>query len=403
MNKKVNIKKILIEIIIAVTVLTGIFIGINNYEYNTYVKNYNNKINSIILKINEKYNDITEYEIAEILNSGDNKNYILDKYGISLNDDSVVIENDNYHNKFKIIYVAYILICVGIVILLFKLRDNKKNNEIKHIIKLLEAINRKDYLIDMDELSESEFSILNNEIYKTVVMLKESAEQSLNDKKELKKSLEDISHQLKTPLTSILIMLDNIIDNDNMDEETKLEFIKDIKEEVKSINFLIQNLLKLSKFDVNAIKYNREKNLLIDIINKAVANVNILCDLKNININITGLKTIIIKCDQRWEVEALTNIIKNCVEHSNNDSKIDITLNTNTVYTSVIIRDYGAGILKEDIKNIFKRFNTSNNALSDSIGIGLALSKSIIEKDLGNISVESNQDGTTFTIKYYHD
>ena len=129
---------------------------------------------------------------------------------------------------------------------------------------------------------------MKNEVYKTTIMLKEQAENSLNDKVNLKNSLSDISHQLKTPLTSITIMLDNIIDNPNMDQETRSEFIKDVKREITNINFLVQALLKLSKFDTNTINFTKKEEKVVDILSTAIQNVSVLCDLKDIEIVVTG-------------------------------------------------------------------------------------------------------------------
>lgn len=165
---------------------------------------------------------------------------------------------------------------------------------------------------------------------------------------------------------------------------------------------MILILLKLAKFDSNTIVFKRQNNDLLTIINEASINVAALADLKNIEININSNDKINIYCDYKWEVEALTNIIKNCIEYSLESSKIDIFINDNNLYTELIIKDYGKGMDKEEIKNIFKRFYKGNNSFNDSIGIGLSLAKNIIEKDNGLISVKSKKNnGTEFNIKYF--
>ena len=138
-----------------------------------------------------------------------------------------------------------------------------------------------------------------------------------------------------------------------------------------------------------------------EIVTSSIKNIAPLCDLKNITIIKNLEPGIKINCDLNWQVEAITNILKNCVEHSKENSKIDITTATNKVYHSIKIRDYGTGISKKDLPHIFERFYKGKDSDYDSIGIGLALSKSIIEKQNGKISVESSDDGTTFTIKYF--
>ena len=232
-------------------------------------------------------------------------------------------------------------------------------------------------------------------------MLKEAAENSKKDKVNLKKSLEDISHQIRTPLTSIIIMLDNIIENQNMDEKTKNNFIREIKRNIININFLVENILKLSKLESNTVEYKKEKNFLTNILKESIKNVSLLCDLKNIKIVINGEKNIKMTCDIKWQIEAITNILKNCIEYSEENQKIYVEYNQNNVYTKITIKDFGKGIADKDLPNIFKRFYKGKNSSKDSIGIGLALSKAIIEEDNGNIEVVSSNKGTVFTIKYY--
>lgn len=197
-------------------------------------------------------------------------------------------------------------------------------------------------------------------------------------------------------------MLDNILENKQMDIQTRDEFIKDIKREIININFLVNSLLKLSKIDVNAVNFIKSDEYIEDILNKSRKNVAVLCDLKNIEINITGDKDCKIYCDSTWQVEAITNILKNCVEHSDENSKIDITYKQNQIYSKINITDYGSGIKDKDLPYIFERFYKGENSSYDSVGIGLALAKSIIENSNGHISVESELNkGTKFEIKYF--
>ena len=277
----------------------------------------------------------------------------------------------------------------------------KRKNDIKDIIKCIEQINRRNYELEIDTISEDELSILKNEIYKTAVMLKEAALNSNKDKLNLKKSLEDISHQLKTPLTSILVLLDNLIDEPDMDSSIRNDFIIDIKRNVININFLVQALLKLSKFDANTVHFIKKENDLEMIVKEAIKNVSTLCDLRNINIKLNTLEDAKVVCDAKWQIEAITNIIKNAIEHSKDNSNIVINIDNNRVYSKIEVIDFGDGISKRDTKHIFERFYKGENATSNSIGIGLALAKTIIEEDKGTIAVESNESNTKFTIKYF--
>lgn len=401
MENKLKLKKCLICILLISICLLSLFLIINIYEYKVYTKNFNSKIELIVAKIAEKYPAISENEIMEILNSKDVSVSFFEKYGIDTSEDSIILENYDSHYKFLLLNIIFLFLSIVLVVLIF-LRYNKvKDKEISDITKYIEEINKKNYALHIDEISEDELSILKNEIYKTTVMLKENADNSLNDKKQLKRSLEDISHQLKTPLTSILVMLDDLIDDENMDSYTREEFIRAIRREVVNINFLIQAILKLSKFDSNTVIFTKNKIFLKDIIEKSIKNVSTLCDLKNIEIEVKGHEKAELDCDYRWQVEALTNIIKNCVDYSKQNGKIIISYEQNNVYSSVMVRDFGDGISEEDLPHIFERFYKGKNATPDSIGIGLALSKSIVEEDNGSISVDSDRNGTSFVIKYF--
>ena len=394
-------KKKIISLLISILFIILIFIGLNKLEYNFYRKEFNNKINNIVNEVVDKYPDVNKEELINILNSDNDNEDILNEYGIYLEKDNILKKNEYYYHMFNILDIIFILIVILLFVIVILNNDLKRNKSIKDITNLIEEINKKNYKLDIDNNSESDLSILKNEIYKTTIMLKSEAENSLNDKKNLKISLEDISHQLKTPLTSILIMLDNILDDPEMDNKVREDFIRDIKREVVNINFLVQNILKLSKMDANAIKFINREFYLLDMVNESIKNISVLSDLKNIKINVKGDKNIKFKCDDKWNVEAITNILKNCLEYSNNDSKIDINMSENNVYVELSIRDYGCGISKKDIKHIFERFYKGSNSSNESVGIGLALAKSIVEKSNGNISVESSKEGSKFILKYY--
>ncbi len=379
-----------------ILIITSIIINI--HQYHVYTVNFNNKINSIITKIEKEYPNIKEEEIIEILNSEDKKD-ILPKYGIDIKEDSIVLENDKASKKIIIFNTIFVVLIICIIVSIFIIYDKRKNKTLKDITKYIEKINNRNYTLEMDSNSEDELSILKNEIYKTTIMLKEAADNSNLDKINLKKSLEDISHQLKTPLTSILIMLDNIIDDPDMDKNIRNDFIRDIKRNIININFLVQSILKLSKFDSNTITFNKKETNISYIVNESIKNVSALCDLKDIKVVIKDNKDSTIICDSKWQIEAITNILKNCIEHSNKD--IIINYSSNNVYSMIEIKDSGEGISKKDIKHIFERFYKGENSSSDSIGIGLALSKTIIDEDSGTISVESSSKGTIFVIKYF--
>ena len=403
MRNKVELKKAILWSICAMILLNIAFGLINYYEYKKYTDNFNSKIAMIITKLGEEYQNIKKNDIMGILNSDELKDSnLLEDYGIDLNKDSLILQNDVYFKRFLVTNVI-ILSILGLVILAIFLKYNySKDRKLDEITRYIEEINNKNYKLDIADNSEDELSILKNELYKITIMLKETAENSVKDKLFLKDSLSDISHQLKTPLTSISILLDNILENPEMDEKSKNEFLIDIKREIININFLINSLLKISKLDSETVKFINKEESIGHILNESVKNVETLCDLKNIKIEIEGNMESKLYCDAKWQIEAITNILKNAVEHSYENSKIEVFFEQNKVYSRIEIIDYGTGINQEDLPHIFERFYKAKNSSSDSVGIGLALSKSIIEKNNGYVDVQSKVGkGTKFIIKYF--
>jgi len=402
MKNKIELKKMCITSCIVIIIFL-ITLSILIYkQYKTYTYNFNQKIAGIIDDVLEKYPDIEKREIVEILNSSDKtNNEILREYGIELDKDSVILENNTDFQKFIIIDINTLILFILILSIIFFKYNHSESKKINEITKYIEEINRGNYKLNIEENTEDELSILKNELYKITIMLKEVAENSQKDKTTLKDSLSDISHQIKTPITSILIMLDNILSDENMPEDIKKDFIKDIKREIINIKFLVESILKLSKIDSNSIKFIKKEVFIKDIINEAVKNVSMLSELKNIEIIVSGDDSIKTICDLKWQVEAITNILKNCIEHSYENRKIYINYNQNNMYTELKIEDNGTGIDAKDLPHIFERFYKGKNSSSDSVGIGLALSKSIIESNNGYIQVDSKLNkGTTFIIKY---
>ena len=247
MSNKTKLKKYLIISLIVALCILILFSVLNFVEYRVYTKNFNQKLNAVVAAVKEKYPDVSENELIGILNSEKNGDTsLLDKYGIDIENDSVVIENVSAHRLFLAVNIVLLVCAIAALLFVFLKYDRSRSKDIADITRTIEQINKRNYELNIDSISEDELSILKNEIYKTTVTLREAADNSDADKLNLKKSLEDISHQLKTPLTSILVMLDNIIDDPEMDANVREEFIRSIKRETVNINFFVQAILKLS-------------------------------------------------------------------------------------------------------------------------------------------------------------
>lgn len=387
--------------VLLIIVTTFIFGIINSLQYKKYLKTVNSKVNIIINEVIEKYPEVTEDDIMEILRSEETpQNNLLEKYGYD-SDIAYIKQLDELietNKKQNIIYIVVVeLIALGIY-LVYVISQEKK---IKEINDYINGINNKNYTLKIEENNNSELSRLRNELYKTTVLLKETAELSVKEKENLSTAIADISHQLKTPLTSIRIMLDNIQDDPDMEKEVREDFLMEISKQIDWISSLVISLLKIAKFDAGTIKMENEEIHVQKLIDAVIGNLAILIELKEIEIITKIDEKAVFLADYKWQQEALTNILKNAIEHSNQKSKIYIETENTSVFLKIKIRDEGQGISKIDQKHIFERFYKAKNSSENSIGIGLALAKTIIEKNNGYVKVDSEVGkGTTFEIKY---
>lgn len=402
MKNKQELKKTIRIVLITGICLAVLFSVLFFVQNRIGVRVTNEKVLAIIEEVKTRYPEMTDADIYAILKSDEavSKGF-ADKYSFDIEKDALIKENDDLRRIFWIAAVSFFVLSMAVIATIFLRYNAKKDKSIENITKLIAQINRKNYKLDLDGMSEDELSILKNEIYKTTIMLKEQAENSLRDKVQLKDSLSDISHQLKTPLSAIMIRLDNLIDYPDMKAEQKDAFVKDIKREVTNIHFFVQAILKLSQIDANTVSYIKEPTPLHVLAQEAMQRLSALCDLKNVTVSLDVRTEEAIICDKLWQVEAIGNILKNCIEHSREGGTVDITVDSNTAYSSIVIRDYGDGISPADLHHLFDRFYRGENAGEGSIGIGLALAKSIITQNGGTVSVSSQVgEGTCFAIKY---
>lgn len=399
--KNRNSRKTIILGIIVIMLSTGIFGVINNIQYRKYLKIVNAKIDNIISEVIEKYPDITEEELLEILKNNETpESSVLEKYGYTPDISYIKTLGEQIEtNKKQNIALVIIFGTVSLgIYLIYVITQEKKIAEINEYIK---QINNKNYILKIEENDNGELSKLRNELYKTTVLLKETAEISEKEKENLSTAIADISHQLKTPLTSIRIMLDNIQDNPDMEKAVRDDFLADISKQINWISSLVVSLLKIAKFDAGTIKMENNEINAKNLIDNIVSNLAILIELKNIEIITTVDEKATFIADYKWQQEALTNILKNAIEHSKQNSRIYITVENTSLFLKIIIKDEGSGIDKEDLKHIFQRFYKTKNSSENSIGIGLPLAKAIIEQSNGYIKVETKYgEGTSFEVKY---
>ena len=384
---------------IIIFTLTFILLIILNITISKTYENYlYQTLNDITSNLVEKFPEAEDLIIDTIIKKGHNSN-VLSKYGIK---DSTLKEIANFKKaqiNTVIITTSIYLIMVSLFLLYYIFHNLKLKKEINTINKYLNEILKGSYELNIADYNEDELSILKNDIYKVTIKLKELSEYERNEQIYLMNTLEDISHQLKTPLTALMLTND-ILKSSNLSEEEYQEFLNKETRELERMEWLTSTLLKYSKLDSGSVKLKKENIKVCNLIESAIEPLSISLELKNIELIIKDLN-FNLNCDINWTKEAFTNIIKNAIEHLDNKGTITITGENNPLYKAITIKDNGKGIKESDIKNIFKRFYSTNSS-KNSVGIGLNMAKLIFEKQNGSIEVTSEVGKyTSFKIIFY--
>lgn len=276
----------------------------------------------------------------------------------------------------------------------------KQSNRIKKLSQYMNNILNNNYSLDIRDYEEGDLSNLKNDIYKMTVKLKEQSDLSQKDKKYLEEVLSDISHQLKTPLTSMYVINDVLISDKKITPDKKQEFLLKNRRELERIEWLVTTLLKMSRLDSGSEKI-KTTNISLDILFKKVLEpLEIPIELKNQHLILEYDPKTIINIDLNWTTEAFINILKNAYEHTKENGTITIRSNDTPIYTEIEIIDNGEGIDSKDLPHIFERFYKGKSN-KESIGIGLNMAKKVINLEKGEIKATSAKNGTTFNIKFY--
>ena len=298
------------------------------------------------------------------------------------------------------IYIILVCLVIEFISLFF---TKKRYNDISELTYKIDKILHNNDYTNFDVNKEGELAVLNSEIYKMTVRLREQTERLENEKNYLKDYLANISHQIRTPMTSINIMISRL-SRQELTFEDRFKMIKEISKLLKRIEWLITALLKVAQLESDTVKLKKEKTNVEEVVNKALEPLKIQAEIKNIKMKLKIEKNTNYKGDYYWSVEAISNIIKNCIEHSENGGIIEIISETNPIYTEIIITDEGKGICKEDLPHLFERFYRGNNSGSEGIGIGLYLTKMIVSKQNGVITAKNRENkGAEFNIKFFNE
>lgn len=272
--------------------------------------------------------------------------------------------------------------------------------KIQNLIGYIERICSGEYGLDVRDNTEGELSILKNELHRVTRILREQSQMLEDDKLELAKAMSNISHQLKTPLTAMMMMSD-FLQDDSLPADKRSEFSSELRAQLERMEWLISALLKLSKLDAGTVEFKKENTNVRALTLKAAAPLSVPLDVHNQTLEVNIPNDIFIPCDIDWTAEALLNIIKNCSEHTPNGGKIKVTAEDSPILTTLTVEDSGDGINKEDLPHLFERFYRGKNAKKDSVGIGLAMAREIMLSQNGDITAENGESGGKFTVRIY--
>jgi signal transduction histidine kinase len=291
------------------------------------------------------------------------------------------------------------LACAGFVFLMGRYQ-RAVSAQVNGLSAYLRQIEAGDYALDVRDNGEGSFSLLKNDLYKVTVRLREQAELLQKDKTALSNLIADISHQIKTPLTSLGVLADLLAEDPP--EEDRRAFVERLRAQLGRIQWLVAALLKLARLDAGTAAFKSEPVDVRRLIERALEPLQIPLEIKKQRLVIHGDEGASFTGDLNWSAEALTNVVKNCVEHTLEGGKIEIAYAANALYAEITVSDDGEGIASRDLPNIFNRFYRGANAGENSVGIGLALARAIFNAQGGDISIRSQPGvGTSFGIRIF--
>lgn len=381
-----------IIIVSSILIVNKIDSEYSNYMYDISARvmlGTDNNIETQVNIINKLYD--------ENLSSDEIKNgkEILKKYGI---ENANLSENQKVFNRKIAITICSILgFLEFIIIIVFLIYNKKQKEKWSNLYKYCMDVLNGAKVIELTDENEGIEGQVKDSIYDVTTLLKKANEELEKNNRETQKLIADISHQIKTPLTS-LNMINDILYDGSIPEEKKKEFLDNMHYELDKIYWLVKTLLDISKLDSKTIVLKKSKINLYDMILSIKEQFKVMLDSSNTEFKINIDKKATILCDEKWTKEAIDNLIKNAIEHG--AKQITVNGTYNKLYTHLEIIDNGDGIDEKDINHIFERFYKAKNSRSESLGLGLAFTKSIIQNQDGTIKVISKKrEGTKFIIE----
>ncbi len=400
-----ELKKLILGLVIFLTtaiLLANLGLGIFR---NQMRREYTALAAGLLENVLQVYPQVSEEELFRLLEvpelTGEGQ-ALLARYGIFAEYGSPTLESQEerlWHFQAGMNLFLVLILLLGILaVLAYLQRRQQRIEELQHY---MEKLSRGNYRLELEENASDELSGLRNEVYRLTVQLRESAALEQRRRQALADSVTNISHQLKTPMTSMTILLDNLTENEEMDQVTRHRFLSEISRQMTGMSWLIATMLKLSRLEAGVVELQRAPVEAGSLVEECIAKLQTAAEWREVRLDVQLQPGISLMVDGNWTVEALCNIVKNAIEHSPAGGSVEISAAENEIYTEIRVEDSGIGISREEREKLFQRFYRGSNAAEDSIGIGLALAKEVVEQQHGHIQVDSREgEGTVFSLKF---
>lgn len=287
------------------------------------------------------------------------------------------------------------------VVVLFLAYEIKRDRQVRALHVAVRRMAAGQQSLSAHASEEGELSLLETELHKLLQVQYELGDRLQRQGKMLADTLADISHQLKTPLTSVSVMTE-LLENSRLPEDKRAEFVSHIGAETRRMEWLIRVLLQMAQLDAGVIVMQPEEWTVRELLDDVARRLAVSLDLAGVMLTVDADPHLTWRCDKRWTQEALLNIVKNAIEHTPSGRSVSIRAGVDALATWIEVEDEGAGIAKEDLPRVFDRFYRAKDAAPQSFGIGLALAKQILERQEAVVSAtNAPRGGAVFTVRAY--
>lgn len=382
--------KVLAALIVILVLIISIF-TVREIKLN-FQEEANQAVHKILSEVKKTNPDVNIGQLIKAANTQEKLD--LSEYGIV--GSAGILDFNNSRNQANIIMILFVLGVTTLLGLYLISSSISQKKQIQRFITQMEKINQGIYDIRLST-KEEDFAILENELYKLTVKLREEAENAKSSQRFLKKTLEDISHQIKTPITSMQLIIDNLKDPE-IDRSAKNELIDYLQTEIAAITNLVLMLLNIAALESGTVEFKNEDINLEILLNEVKTLLAPISKARNIDIKI-NVGNLIYTGDPKWEKELYINLVKNALENSTG-SEVNLIAKDSPIYFEVSVINESEEIPEHAKDKIFERFYKISSADS-SYGLGLNICKMIAEANNARIFLHSNAQETIFTVRYY--